>query len=84
MISSESRNNVSLLSFNKEIIRLGEWEEYIGILRDVRIRDGIIFLEFDDCCIQLYGDLDVEKYIGKRIGILRTDIEGREVLIRRI
>ena len=84
MISSESRNNVSLLSFNKEIIRLGEWEEYIGILRDVRIHDGIIFLEFDDCYIQLYGDLDVEKYIGKRIGILRTDIEGREVLVRRI
>ena len=84
MISSESRNNVSLLSFNKEIIRLGEWEEYIGILRDVRIHDGIILLEFDDCYIQLYGDLDVEKYIGKRIGILRTDIKGREILVRAI
>jgi len=41
-------------------------------------------LEFDDCYIQLYGDLDVEKYIGKRIGILRTDIKGREILVRAI
>ena len=82
MISSESQNHVSFSLSDKEIIRLGEWEEYIGILRDVRIHDGIILLEFDDCYIQLYGDLDVEKYIGKRIGILRTDIKGREVLVR--
>ena len=84
MISSESQNHVSFSLSDKEIIRLGEWEEYIGILRDVRIHDGIIFLEFDDCYIQLYGELDVENYIKKRIGVLRTDIEGREVLVRRI
>ena len=84
MISSESRNRLSFSLSDKEIIRLGEWEEYIGILRDVRIHDGIILLEFDDCYIQLYGDLDVEKYIGKRIGILRTDIKGREILVREI
>ena len=84
MISSESQNHVSFSLSDKEIIRLGEWEEYVGVLRDIMIHDGIILLEFDDCCIQLYGDLDVEKYIGKRIGILRTDIKGREVLIRKI
>jgi len=32
-------------------------------------------------CVGFYGELDVEKYIGKRIGVLRTDIERREVQI---
>ena len=84
MISSESQNHVSFSLSDKEIIRLGEWEEYVGVLRDIMIHDRIIFLVFDECCIQLYGDLDVEKYIGRRIGILRTDIKGREVLVRKI
>jgi len=68
----------------KEIVVLKEWEEYVGILRDVKIHNGLTLLEFDECYISVYRELDIEKYIGKKIGVLRTDIEGREVLVRLI
>jgi len=66
----------------KKIVTLKEWEEYVGTLRDVEKREEMTLLEFDDCCIGFYKELDVEKYIGKKIGVLRTDIEGREVVVR--
>ena len=74
-----TRNNISqgkcfIFSSHKEIIRLDIWEEYVGILRDVKICEGVIFLEFDECFILLHEKLDIEKYIGERIGILRTDL----------
>lgn len=84
MISSKSRPHGFSLEPHKEILRLGEWEEYIGTLRNVEKSEGMTLLEFDDCYIQSYKELDVEKYIEKKIGVLRTDIEGREVLVREI
>lgn len=68
----------------KEIVVLKEWEEYTGTLRDVKIHDGMTILESDKCCVRFYRELNFEEYIGKKIGVLRTDIEGREVLVRNI
>jgi len=82
MIASQSRPHGFSLEPNKEVISLKKWEEYVGILRDVKVHNGMTLLEFDDCCISFYRDLDVEKHIGKKIGVLRTDIEGKEVLVR--
>jgi len=38
-------------------------------------------LEFDKGRVGFYKALDFEKYIGKRIGVLRSNIEGREVVV---
>jgi len=84
MIASQSRPHGFSLEPHKEILRLGEWEEYVGILRDVKKSEGMTLLEFDDCCIEFRKELDVEKHIGKKIGVLRTDIEGREVAVREV
>ena len=62
----------------KKIVTLKEWEEYVGTLRDVKEHEGMTFLEFDDCYINVCRELNVEKYIGKKIDVLRTDIEGRD------
>lgn len=72
MISLQSR---------KEIISLREWEEYVGTLRNVEKKEGMTILEFDKSCVGFYGELNPEEYIGKKIGVLRTDIGGREVLV---
>ena len=68
----------------KKIVTLEEWEEYVGTLRNVEKKDGITILEFDKCCVGFYKELNFEEYIGKKIGVLRTDIEGREVLVRNV
>ena len=54
----------------------------VGTLRDIKIHNDLTLLVFDDCYISFYGELDVENYIGKKIGVLRTDIGGREVVVR--
>lgn len=38
----------------------------------------------DDAKIQVSPGAEFEKYIEKKVGVLRTDIEGREVLVREI
>ncbi|RLB33754.1 MAG: hypothetical protein DRH12_18055 [Deltaproteobacteria bacterium] len=62
----------------KKIVTLKEWEEYVGTLRDLKEHEGMTFLGFDDCYINVCRELNVEKYIGKKIDVLRTDIEGRD------
>jgi len=83
MISSQSRPHGFSLEPHKEIISLRKWHEhYIGVLRNVEKREGVTLLEFDDCYVCFYRDLDIEKYLGKNIGVLRTDIDGKEVWVR--
>jgi len=82
VISSKSPSHVFSLEPHEEILRLGKWEEYVGTLRSVKKSEGMTLLEFDDCCIGFRKELDVEKHVGKKIGVLRTDIEEREVVVR--
>jgi len=82
MISVDSHINVS--QAHKAVISLGEWEEYVGTLKGVEKKDGMTILEFDKCCVGFYRELNLEEYIGKKIGVLRTDIEGREVVVREV
>ncbi len=67
----------------KEILVLRYWHEYVGTLRAVITEDDLTLLEFDDHYVRSPISLDVEQYIGKRIGVLRTDIEGKEMLVRK-
>jgi len=81
MISSQSRNHGAPVLPHKEITTLDVMEEYVGILRNVEKRDGMTILEFDKGCVGFYKELEFEKYIGKRIGVLRANIEEREVVV---
>lgn len=64
------------------IRRLKEWEEVVGIPEKV---DGNVIV-FKDLGEVMVDDnkiiLKVKKNIGKRIAILRTDIEGKPYLLR--
>ena len=61
-----------------------ERQEHIGVLRNVEKSEGMTLLEFDDCYVCFYRDLDIEKYIGKNIGVLRINGEEKEVWIREV
>jgi len=80
ILKNTSWRDCIIISPHKKIIRLDLWEEYIGTLRDVKTCEGMTFLEFDECYITFYEKLDMEKYIGKRIGILRTDLDSPYLL----
>lgn len=84
MIASQSPNHVFSLQPHKEIISLRERQEHIGVLRNVEKSEGMTLLEFDDCYVCFYRDLDIEKYIGKNIGVLRINSEEKEVWIREV
>jgi|GEM_PF-4386897 hypothetical protein len=64
--------------------RLREWEEVIGIPERVNnnliIFKGLGEIEIDDRKILL----KVKENIGKKIAILRTDIENKKYLMRMI
>ena len=57
--------------------RLHTWEELIGILRDVRLRDDHLELVFETVLIISDFDEDLltilRRMVGRTIGILKTD-----------
>lgn len=71
----------------KDLI-LKEWQEAIGELIAVKDEGYAIKLEFKAIwCVQvprMSNDLmkEFNQMIGKKIGVLRTDIPGKEVLCR--
>lgn len=84
MISSQSRNHGAPVLHHKGITTLDAMEEYVSTLRSIEKRDGMTILEFDKGRVGFYKELNFEEYIGKKIGVLRTNIEGREVVVREI
>ena len=73
----------------KDLI-LKEWEESIGDLTDLKDDGFVITLEFTTIWSvevpRMTKDL-IKKFkgmVGARIGVLRTDIPGKEILVREI
>jgi len=67
--------------------RLKAWEEITGQLRSVTHEDGSVVIEFMNVghIAIPQEQIDPERlqpYIGKRISILRTDLDNREYLWR--
>lgn len=66
---------------------LKNWEEVLGILEKVDTHDGEAVLTIGDIEV-IIPDLTLVKNlggrIGERIGILRTDLPGKEFLFRLI
>ena len=62
---------------------LGEWEEYVGWLKRVEEGPEGRVAIFDDAAVVLSGELgDLQRHIGKRVGILRTDEAERPMRMR--
>lgn len=66
---------------------LKEWEEVVGMLTNVKDDDEDILLEFTSVMTvripKTTDDLTkkLQDLIGKRIGVLRTDVPGKEILV---
>lgn len=79
---------LEVIKMNESILK--EWQEAIGILSAVKDEGYAITLEFTTVwCVQvprMSNDLikKFEEKIGKYIGVLRTDIPEKEILLREI
>ena len=68
-----------------ELKCLEPWEEAHGKLEEIKeIEEGLILcMSFGNVCIKDKSLIEKLKELkGKKIAILRTDIEGREYLVR--
>ena len=65
-------------------MKLRPWEEIVGWLEEIKDLDGNIIAKISGYKVLLpkYMKKKLEKYKGKKIGILRTDIKGKEYLLR--
>lgn len=66
------------------MLRLKPWEEIVGRLEEIEEADEEIIANISGYRVVLpkYMKRKLSKCHGKRIGILRTDIEGKEYLLR--
>lgn len=67
------------------VTRLGEWQEAIGVLRGVDRISGVITFRNLRVIVpprELEALRDLESFIGSRVGILRTDLSHKSLLIR--
>jgi len=62
---------------------LQPWQEIVGILRSITEENEELKVIVGKYVLYLplYLKKELRKHIGKRIGILRTDIPGKEYLI---
>lgn len=67
-----------------EVRRLGIWEEWVSVLNNLEIKDGILFAKLNKVILALPLEMEqkMRSNIGKRISILRTDIPSRPYLLR--
>jgi len=73
------------------VIRVGTkkldlWSEVVGYLRGVEAIGNSLYVEIGEYLIEVERLPGLEerlrKYVGRRIGLLHTDIQGKEYLVR--
>lgn len=71
-------------SMSREVRRLGLWEEGVSVLNDLEVKDGVLYAGFNKFVLALPIEMEgmMRPHVGKRIGVLRTDIQGKQYLIR--
>jgi hypothetical protein len=64
--------------------RLGIFEEAVGKLFEIAQEEGFLIADISGLDIVLPSEMEAKlaDLVGKRIGILRTDIPGKEYLLR--
>ncbi len=63
---------------------LREYEEVIGLFRKVSTEDGITVANIGGVNVMLPEETirELQPYLRKRVAVLRTDLPGREYLVR--
>lgn len=69
---------------NVELSRLGFYEEAVGILHELSEEEGILIARISKIALALPSEMadKLRQLLGRRIGILRTDIPQKEYLVR--
>jgi len=73
------------LTTERKVALLRPWQEVTGVLEDFDLDMG--FLRFNRCNIMIppveLGKIpELKELIGRRIGVLRTDMPNRPLLVR--
>ena len=64
--------------------RLHEWEEAVGPLKRIRVENGFLVADIGKIKLILPGELKklLEPLLDSTISLLRTDISGKEYVVR--
>jgi hypothetical protein len=73
-----------MMKYTHERQRLGFYEEAVGTLTETAQEDGILIARISNVALVLPTEMEgkLRPLIGKRIGILHTDIPHKEFLVR--
>jgi len=71
------------------MIRLELWQEAVGVLKNIKKEGDFTVLNLGsvgDLILRSDGVLisKLKKLMGERIGILRTDVPGKEYILRKL
>ena len=68
----------------QKICHLGFYEEAVGILNELTEENGLLIARISDLALILPLEMEdkLRPLVGIRMGILRTDIPGRDYLLR--
>jgi hypothetical protein len=68
----------------RKITHLSHYEEAIGVLHQIHSYDYSLIAEIGTISLAISQDLekDLVPHLGRKIGIIRTDLPGKEYLIR--
>ena len=71
---------------NTKIYRLGFFEEAVGTLNELVEDEGVLIARISEVILALPHEIEdrLRPRLGQRIGILHTDIPGKEYLVRTI
>ena len=67
-----------------EVHHLSPYEEALGVLKELVVKDAVLFAKIGKVSLALPVELEekIRPHVGKRVGLIRTDIPGKQYLIR--
>ena len=75
-----------MIRTRKEMYHLGFFEEAVGVLTELNAEQGFLIARISDLALILPPEMEdkLRPLVGIRMGILHTDIPGRDYLVRAI
>lgn len=67
-----------------EVRHLSPYEEGVGKLKALEVKDGVLFAKISNVSLAIPLEMEekMRPHIGKRVGLLCTDIPGKHYLLR--
>lgn len=75
-----------ILERESKLVILDHWMEIVGLLHEIDNREGILFavIGANKVALPLYLQDALLPHMGSEIAIIRTDLPGKEYLVRSI